>query len=740
MNGRDRIAAFATITPLLLLSEDLSSAQSRLAPSFPVELTANLGSSPIFELTNFRVASNEYIAQGSTGAFLASEAGQHRDLNGDGDTDDLVLFVYDASTNTVSNLRLAVQNFLVLVADDLVAFSVSESHQAHTDLNGNGSAFDDIVHIYDRRTHTVSNLGLAGFPMACDSGVVAMGVGEAAQGVDLNGDGDLFDCVVHVYDSTTGLVQNLVLDCGQNVAVLHGGLLAFAVTEANQGNTDLNGNGDTRQQVVHVYDVAANRTINTRLASIYRPLIAGSLVVVEASEVGQGIDLNGDGDATDDCAVAFDTATESIIYFGIAVDGLRANDSVICAAVNEVLQGHTDLNGDGEISGVTAFAIDVATAEVRNLGLQLSDRRAMAAIGTQVAFAVGEIGQGPTDLNGDGDTRDDVLQVYDAATSITTNLGLAISDFQFYPFRPAASQLCFTVDEAAQRADLNGDGDRGDRVFHVYDVADNSVTNLGVGANEGIAEITASGSLFGFRVSESGQGNRDMNGDGDTGDRIVYIYDFLRRSLHPTQVAATDEPVVGDVFALFGASEPRQRNHDLNGDGDAQDNVANVVIAIDRGACEAGTVGLGVGSPVDVLRINGLTRDATVPRNSPVTVSLVAGPSGPAPAPYLLWIWSGERQLPMSLSVNGQTIGCLINPSPFDPTYTPQPMWCLHSTAVSCHGIHTLSSPSSAPFTSSRTSGFAHALTLTLQGVLRDESAANPPHISVTNSVILRVD
>src|SRR5262249_14753306 len=148
-------------------------------------------------------------------------------------------------------------------------------------------------------------------------------------------------------------------------------------------------------------------------------------------------------------------------------------------------------------------------------------------------------------------------------TGTTSNLGLAISDIVFFPFRPSANQLCFTVSESDQRADFNGDGDLGDRVFHVYDSTDGSVTNLGVGANEAVGAITAIASLFGFRVSESGQGNRDVNGDGDTDDRIVYVYDFVHRTLHGPRVAATGEPAVGDGFALFGASEARQGGHDL---------------------------------------------------------------------------------------------------------------------------------------------------------------------------------
>jgi hypothetical protein len=714
----------------------------RLAVSVLAAVLASLASGrssaqpgSTFERTNVGVASDEWYAQGLTGAFLASEAAQRQDLNGDGDTDDLVVFVYDAATDTVSNLGLAVQNYPVLVADDLVVFSVSEIHQGNTDLNGNGNAFDDVLHVFDRRTHAVTNLGLAGFPMACNSGFAALGVGEFAQGSDLNGDGDLEDCVVHVYDSSTGVTRNLGLDCGSNASVFRNGLLAFSVDESRQGNTDLDGDGDAVDLVVHAYDARADAIFDTGLATRgYAPLVAGTLVVVEVDEAGQGnTDLNGDGDAFDDCALGFDIATGTVVNFHAAIDGVCANDLVIGLAVNEALQGETDLDGDGEISGVTLFVIDTATLTVRNLALQMSDRRAMTAIGAQLAFSVGENNGAPRDLNGDGDTRDQVLFVHDSSTGMTTNLRLAISDVQFFPFRESAAQLCFTVRESDQRADLNGDGDLGDRVFHVYDSTDGSVTNLGVGANEFVGAITASASLFGFRVSESGQGNRDANGDGDTDDRIVYVYDFVRRSLHGTRVAATGEPAVGDGFALFGASEARQGGHDLNRDGDAFDNVVQTFRRVDPASCESGSVGS------DVLRMNAAVGTVSVARNAPVTLSLAAAPAGPASTPYLLWVWTGASLQPTTLRLHGARVGCLVNPSPFDPAFPPQPAWCLHSATTRCGAPPSLPSPASAPFSTTRAVGFARPLTLVIQGMVRDEAAPNPLRVSTTNAVTLRV-
>jgi len=106
------------------------------------------------------------------------------------------------------------------------------------------------------------------------------------------------------------------------------------------------------------------------------------------------------------------------------------------------------------------------------------------------------------DLNGDGDTEDEVLHVFDVATSKLTNVGLAARgmeatdatvtgvDFTYVGMCPGFSffgrfdgDACagprigdayvFFVSEAAQGSvDLNGDGDSNDFVVHATRLAD----------------------------------------------------------------------------------------------------------------------------------------------------------------------------------------------------------------------------------------------------------------------------
>src|SRR5262245_34958906 len=90
---------------------------------------------------------------------------------------------------------------------------------------------------------------------------IPFAVSEPDQGADLNGDGDKEDFVLHVRRAADGAVINLglavqdVAGSGGRLGIssVSGDLVAFAVGEQAQGGTDLNGDGDTNDFVLHVY-------------------------------------------------------------------------------------------------------------------------------------------------------------------------------------------------------------------------------------------------------------------------------------------------------------------------------------------------------------------------------------------------------------------------------------------------------------------------------------------------------
>src|SRR5262249_25653334 len=146
---------------------------------------------------------------------------------------------------------------------------------------------------------------------------------------------------------------------------------------------------------------------------------------------------------------------------------------------------------------------NAASGTTANLGL--ASGFTMQVSGNLVAFLVGEPGQGNRDLNGDGDASDPVPHVYDAATGTTTNLRLAAQDFQV-----GDNLVASRVMEPGQgNTDLNGDGDKSDFVFHTYAPAAGTA-NLRLAATD----YKVQGKLAAFAVLEQFQGNQDLNGDG----------------------------------------------------------------------------------------------------------------------------------------------------------------------------------------------------------------------------------
>jgi hypothetical protein len=85
----------------------------------------------------------------------------------------------------------------------------------------------------------------------------------------------------------------------------------------------------------------------------------------------------------------------------------------------------------------------------------------------------------------------------------------------------ASRRVPVSLEEGEHRTDLNGDGDTADTVVEVHRMGDppNFWTNTGQAAD--LVEV--SGTLVAFLTPEAAQG-RDLNGDGDTTDRVLQLY------------------------------------------------------------------------------------------------------------------------------------------------------------------------------------------------------------------------
>ena len=102
----------------------------------------------------------------------------------------------------------------------------------------------------------------------------------------------------------------------------------------------------------------------------------------------------------------------------------------------------------------------------------------MVISSTALLFAVSEGRDGLGDLNGDGRSNDDVAKLYVFASQATIDIDISVASKHL---AIGDSLAAFAVPELQQdRTDLNGDGDRRDTVIHTVDIATGTLSNLGV--------------------------------------------------------------------------------------------------------------------------------------------------------------------------------------------------------------------------------------------------------------------
>lgn len=272
---------------------------------------------------------------------------------------------------------------------------------------------------------------------------------------DRNGDGDSDDLIVHAFTGSD------VVDAGiaGTAVALSADWLVALVPEADQGGSDLNGDQDANDTVLHfaprsAVDAGAfpAGTWTNASATAESVAIAGSLIAFLENEAGlgsRGTDLNGDGDANDRVLGLYDAdgARRVAVGNGSGI-GYAAEDFVLGPA--ECIGGDDDATpcrSSAECSGGTCAP-------------------ALVAFRTPVDNSVLGAGQAPV-------TR---MNVFDLRRQRTWESGQTVLPCPFEacaasgPYRVRRDTVTFLTLEKQQGVDLTADGDTDDLVLQTLNV------------------------------------------------------------------------------------------------------------------------------------------------------------------------------------------------------------------------------------------------------------------------------
>jgi len=419
--------------------------------------------------------------------------------------------------------------------------------------------------------------------------------------IDLNGDGDPADNVVHSIDPTTGIVTNLGLSAA-SIPVAIGNYVVWLVAETGEGIFDFSGDGDFGDYVLAVFDTTlpispTNPTITSTVVSFNNPILAeGNTAVFVTSEADAGLDLNADGDSSDFVVRTRDLVTGTVTNAALAWDAassrLSVGNGLVVFSASETLTGPmgTDLNGDGDMTDVVLFSLDIATGVTSGVGGTPRATSGSAVIGgtpatPYICYAIDESNEADTNLNGgfaDNDTMDFVIAVWDVNAGVETLPlgGLAVDPFQL---SANATRMAFVAKEAdnGSSLDLNGDGDTLDEMPYWADIASPALaTNVGLASTPGVAQLSVCDLYLVFNASESSQGASGTNyntwtGDTDSSDDVAHWLDISVPGLplRSLRYATTALLCIDGENTIFITSDEGDNgpNLDINGDGDQSD-------------------------------------------------------------------------------------------------------------------------------------------------------------------------
>jgi hypothetical protein len=387
-------------------------------------------------------------AQEGVVPFLVPEIGALRDLNGDGDVVDNVLFVRDAR-GRITSLGLATEGFVQSGA--LVAFAISEASQ-NEDLDGDGELASLLGCVYDADQIELIELRI---PVIQDGARVAghtiVWLVDEQRAGDLDGDGDELDHVVFLYDADIGVLRNT----GHAAVELLATGSVLALLEPEPADRDLNGNGNPEDFFVDVCDLDTGAFRPTDAEAAELIAVGGDLAV---------FDLYNGGDVT----WVYDRFTDTLLPLSVApespVDTRAMSDRRFAFLVHR-FQAGGPLGGEMVLHLFDArTGVAESTERVAYSPPQL-DEHHVAFLG----LSSPPLEQPPTHTS---------VRVRNLGTGVELDTGLLATDFRLLDERIVA-----LVKESWVGADLDGDEDQLDSVVEVYDLRTGLTFHTGLAAD-----------------------------------------------------------------------------------------------------------------------------------------------------------------------------------------------------------------------------------------------------------------
>lgn len=411
-------------------------------------------------------------------------------------------------------------------------------------------------------------------------GTVAIGADEELLG-ELNFDGDAptpIDLVADITDLETGAHTETGMALGEfafsaekPAIVVDGSLVAFLQSEASSGNTDLNLDGDTLDQIFRAFESGTNLTQG--------PPPAQSSADPTPAVNGRQLSISEDfvffrtAEADEPPLPSARETWETGIALGLLKSG-KAEGAFFFTPGFEDVPGvdyshATSLRDPGKLSNVKLqCSADGTTAQLSCTWLAPAKRpRFSAVVAGSCSFVSGRCSKGIARCEGplQVQTANPPLPPDFASLEFETTwlIGPRIGSVQAF----WASFELSALTGGGGLASLNGDEDALDTVLQSFDAAGAA---LQPEARTAASLVATAGGRALVLTPELEEGNAPLNADQDTADEVAQLYDAATRALVNLRIAATDVALSPDVACVAASEAGEQADLDLDGDlGDA---------------------------------------------------------------------------------------------------------------------------------------------------------------------------